>query len=323
MMKSALAMKGAKTLIDICAKVKPKETVLIVTDMFKLDVAKVIARAAAERDVEVIVSVMTPRERAGQEPPVAVAKAMKQADVVFTPVSYSITHTRAVKAATSSGARIIIMTDFTEDMLIKGGLEADFDRLKPICKKVADRLTEGKEVRVTTPRGTDLRMDIAGRKGNALYCIVGPGEFSTVPTVEANIAPVEGTANGRIVVDASVPYLGIGLIENPIYIEVVDGFITKIEGGRQADTLRANLENQGDKNAFNIAELGIGLNPKCQMIGVMLEDEGVLGTCHIGIGTNITLGGKIKAPCHYDVIMWNPRIEIDGEVILEGREVRI
>jgi len=322
-MKDILMTKGAKTLVDVCTKVKPDENVLIVTDMVKFDIAKVLAGVAQERGAEVIISVMTPRERAGQEPPVSIAEAMKEADVVFSPVSYSITHTYAVKNAASCGARIIVMTDFTEDLMIQGGLEANFEELKPICQKVAGKLAEGKKIRLTTPGGTELEMDITGRRGNALYCIVEPGEFSTAPTVEANTSPVEGTANGKIVVDASIPYLGIGLVKEPTHIEVKDGFITKIEGGSQTDILRKDLESQKDKNVFNIAEIGLGLNPKCRMIGIMLEDEGVLGTCHIGIGTSITLGGKIKTSCHYDLIMWNPKVEVDGEVIIEGKEVKI
>lgn len=318
-----LMVKGAKILIDVCTKVKPEEKVLIVTDMVKFNLANVIAGVAKERGAEVIVSVMRPRERAGQEPPVSTAEAMKEADVVFSPVSYSITHTNAVKNAASCGTRIIVMTDFTEGLMIQGGIEANFDELKPICKKVANRLAEGKKLRLTTPGGTDLEMDIAGRRGNALYCIVEPGEFSTVPTVEANTSPLEGSANGKIVVDASIPYLGIGLLKEPIQVEVRNGFITKIEGGYQADILRKDLESQKDKNVFNIAELGLGLNPKCKMIGIMLEDEGVMGTAHIGIGTSITLGGNIKTSCHYDLIMWKAKVEVDGKVIIEDEQVKI
>lgn len=265
--------------------------------------------------------IMTPREKAGQEPPKIIAEGMKHADVVLLPVSYSVTHTYAVKEAAAKGGRILVMTDFTEEMLIHGGIEADFRELKPICKFVAHSFTCGKRVHLTSPGGTDLTMDITGRRGNALYCIVEPGEFSTVPTVEANVSPIEGTANGRIVADASIPYLGIGLLDEPVIVDVKDGFITKISGGRQADILRRDLESHNDKNSFNIAELGIGLNPKCRMCGIMLEDEGVVGTAHIGIGTNITLGGDTKAPCHYDLIMWDPRVEIDGTLVIDGPRV--
>ena len=55
----------------------------------------------------------------------------------------------------------------------------------------------------------------------------------------------------------------------------------------------------------------------------MLEDEGVISTAHIGIGTSITLGGVVKAPTHYDLLMWNPRIEVDGRVIVDGNEIFI
>jgi hypothetical protein len=44
---------------------------------------------------------------------------------------------------------------------------------------------------------------------------------------------------------------------------------------------------------------------------------------HIGIGTNITLGGNVKAAIHYDLLMWEATIELDGNVILEKGEVRL
>jgi len=313
--------KGARTILDVCVSVKEGENVFIVTDMFQEGIGQVLAAAAMERGAEVTLGIMTPREKAGQEPPKIIAEGMKHADVVLLPVSYSVTHTYAVKEAAAKGGRILVMTDFTEEMLIHGGIEADFRELKPICRFVAHSFTCGKRVHLTSPGGTDLTMDITGRRGNALYCIVEPGEFSTVPTVEANVSPIEGTANGRIVADASIPYLGIGLLDEPVIVDVKDGFITKISGGRQADILRRDLESHNDKNSFNIAELGIGLNPKCRMCGIMLEDEGVVGTAHIGIGTNITLGGDTKAPCHYDLIMWDPRVEIDGTLVIDGPRV--
>jgi 2,5-dihydroxypyridine 5,6-dioxygenase len=322
-MKELLMAKGAKTLIDVCTQVKPGETVLIVTDMYKTDIAKAIAGTAMDRGAEAIVTVIQPRDRNGQEPPVPVAEAMKKADVVFTPVTNSITHTHAVKNAAAEGTRLIVMTDFTEEMMIRGGLEANFEEIKPVCKKVADAFANGNRIKLTTPAGTHLEMDITGRRGNALYCLVEPGEFSTAPTVEANVSPLEGSANGKLVVNASIPYIGIGVITEPIIVDIADGFITRIEGGSQADILRKDLESQGDRSVFNIAELGVGLNPKCRLCGIMLEDEGVISTCHIGIGTNITLGGNTKTPVHYDLLVWEPTVEVDGKTVIEGPEVRI
>ena len=82
-----------------------------------------------------------------------------------------------------------------------------------------------------------------------------------------------------------------------------------------------DLAAKEDPNVYNIAELGIGLNPACRFCGFMLEDEGVHGTAHIGIGTSITLGGTVKAACHYDLIMTKPTVTADGVVVIREGEV--
>ena len=101
-MKDLLMLKGAKTLVDVATKVQTGEQVLIVTDYAKTDIAKAVASVACDRGGEVMVMSMKPRKRAGEEPPAAVAAAMKKADVVIVPVSYSITHTHAVKDAAAA-----------------------------------------------------------------------------------------------------------------------------------------------------------------------------------------------------------------------------
>lgn len=322
-MTEALMFRGARTILDDCVALKKGESVFIITDANKEHIARVIAAAALEREGEVVVGIIEPRAKAGQEPPKVIAEAMKHADIVLCPVSKSITHTYAVKDAAKNGARILVMTDFSDETLVRGGIQADFKAIKPVCQKVAHAFEEGNELYIQSPAGTDLKVDIRGRRGNALFCIVEPGQFSTVPTVEANVSPVERSAHGQIVADASVPYLDIGLLEEPIHADVKDGFITKLWGGSQASILLRDLDAHGDPNCFNIAEVGLGLNPFCRMIGVMLEDEGVLGSAHIGIGTSITLGGTIKAPTHYDLLMWHPTITVDGKKIFEGTEVLI
>lgn len=316
-------MRGARKLVDICTKVKQEETVLIVTDTNKVRIAEVIAAAAYERDAEALVLVMPTRKVHGEEPPRAIAEAMKNVDVFFIPVTKSITHTRAVKEATLAGARGLVLTDWTEDMMISGAIEANFAEQKIVCKKFAQMFQEGERAHLTTPMGTDLRLNLEGRRGNALTCIVEKGEFSTVPTIEANFSPREGSAEGAIVADASIPYLGIGVLRDPVCVKVQKGMMQSIEGGAQAKVLRDNLQKQNDPMVYNIAELGIGLNPKATICGIMLEDEGVLGVVHIGIGTNITLGGTVKAAVHYDLLMYNATLELDGKTILKNGQVNI
>lgn len=311
---------GAHTVIHTCGRVSAGETVLIIADYTTVEMARPLASAARAAGAETMVAVMDPRREDGAEPPPPVAAAMREADVFVAPVSRSITHTGSVKGAVDNGSRGLMLTQFVPDMLAGGGIEADFPSLAPVARDIARRMEAGEELRVSSPGGTDLTMDISGRPGNALVCMVEPGQFSPVPNVEANVSPVEGSASGELVADASVPYAGIGVLRDPISCRVREGFITCIEGKSQAQQLRDALSAMDDPQVYNVAEVGIGLNPHCRLRGLMLEDEGVYGTVHIGIGTNITLGGCVQAACHYDLIMFAPTVTVDGSDILRGGE---
>jgi 2,5-dihydroxypyridine 5,6-dioxygenase len=314
-------VKGARRLLEVCAGTKAGEEILVISDNRTSGIPQAIAQAARELGAEPVVTYMVPRARDGQEPPGIIAAAMKSADLFLSPVGTSITHTSAVKEAVEAGARGLVLTQWRDDMLVKGGIEADFPAIAPVCRALADAFAQGNRLRVTTPAGTELEMDISGRPGNALTCIVGPGEFSPVPNVEANVSPVEGSATGRIVADVSVPYVGIGVLEEPIRANVSEGMITSVEGGEQARKLKDTLDGFDDPMVYNIAEYGMGLNPMARVTGCMLEDEAVLRTAHIGIGTSITLGGTVKAACHYDLLMWNPTVEIDGVMVVRDGDV--
>lgn len=322
-MKKILMGKIADKILDVNLGMKEGEKLLIVTEPEKMSIAETLAASAMRRNIEPVMAIMMPREFDSAEPPKIIAEAMKASDAFLSVVGKSITHSAAVKNAIAEGSRGIVLTQFSEDMMIHGGMEADFEAIAPLCKSMAKALEDAKEVHITTPLGTDLTFNTAGRRGNALYCLVEPGQFSTAPTVEANTTPIEGTAQGKIVCDASVPYIGIGLLDEPIVCDVVDGFITSIEGGKQAKMLADDLASMNDPNVYNIAELGIGLNPNCRFIGLMLEDEGVYGSIHIGIGTSANLGGELRAACHYDLIMTEATVTLDGKVVLKDGEVMI
>lgn len=322
-MHNRMLDKGADTITRICAQIQENEEVLIITETRYRTISEAIIRSVKALHALPTVMMMEPRSRDGEEPDKVIAAAMKASDVFLCIVSHSITHTHAIKEATTAGSRGLVLTQFHENMLIQGGITCDFQRAKKTCLAVAKILENGSHIHLETAAGTDLTMEAAGRRGNALYGIVDPGMFSTIPTIEANVSPLEYTANGVIAADASIPYVGIGLLNEPVICTVEKGFITSIQGGEQAMMLNEHLRNKQDPNVFNIAELGIGLNPCCSFIGWMLEDEGVYGSAHIGIGTSITLGGNIKAACHYDLIMKEATITVDGRKILDHGAVLV
>lgn len=322
-MKKVLMAKGARTIVEVCAGMKPGEKAVIVTEPCMMSMAEAIAAAVQAVGAEPTITVMTPRRSDGQEPPEAVAAAMKASQVFFNVVDKSITHTRATRDAAAAGSRGMMMTQFSEAMLMGGGIEVDFRAIAPRCEAVAAALAGAETIHLTSPHGTDLVFSARGRRGNALTCLIGPGMFTTVPTIEANVSPLEGTAEGTIVADASIPYIGIGLLREPVVATVEKGRIVNVSGGAQAAVLARNWESKQDPLVYNVAEMGIGLNPCCSFIGCMLEDEGVYGSVHIGTGTSITLGGVVKAACHYDLIMTAATITADGRTILQAGQIVI
>ena len=62
------------------------------------------------------------------------------------------------------------------------------------------------------------------------------------------------------------------------------------------------------RNARNIGELGIGLNPSANVTGNMLEDEKAFRTCHFAIGENYD--GDASALIHFDGIVREPTLVI-------------
>lgn len=317
-MKSILMARGAQKLVHVCTRVEPDEQVLVVADSkTDPDIIRALVAAVATARAHPIVMIAPEAKRDSGEPPSCIAQAMKAADVVFTPVTVSITHTEAARAACAAGARIANLTQWTADMMIGGGIDANFEAIEPAVLEVAAVWDRGRSVRVMTAAGTDLTLDITGRLGtpHAKTGIVRPGQFHPIPDIESPVSPVQ--AEGRIVCDASIPYLGIGIVDAPVVLEVREGNVVSIEGGRAARIVHDSWKAMNDPNVYHVAELGIGMNPCCKLIGVMLEDEGVANTCHIGVGTSITLGGTVRAACHYDFIMFDPTITVDGETLMD------
>jgi leucyl aminopeptidase (aminopeptidase T) len=326
-MDTFLMMRGARKIVEVCAAIKPGERVLIVTDSASPmpEIAECLAAAAHERDADVVITVMSPRDVDGAEPPGAVIEAMKASDVALLPVSYSISHSEGVRSAMKTGTRVASLVAFTRDMMIRGGIEADFHKTRPLCDAVAAMFTAADEAVLTSPGGTNLRLKLTGRTGNSHPCIVDkPGKFTAIPNVEANVSPVEGFGEGTAVFDGSIPNLRMGVVDAPVIVEVRGGHIVNIEGGRHADILRRIWSKQDDPSVYNIAQLAVGLNPECTpFTGVWLNDHGAYGTVHLGIGTSASLGGHTQSSLHFDGMMFRPTLKLDGRTVLEDGNVVI
>ena len=312
-MRSILMMKTAQMIVNHSARIQPGENVCIVCDTNTFSIAKVLAEASYAMGAETVLTMMTPREMHGNEPPRVVATAMLGADVILAPTTYAITHTEARLEASKRGARTLILRGIDEDSMIHGAMLADYNEVSETSNKLATRLSRAKRIGLRTELGTDASFIVEGRQGLALGGIVTePGKFTTLPSGEAAIAPLEGMTQGRIIIDFAMD--GIGLLSQPIQFEVENGKVVSIKGGNEAEQLKKLLG--GDENAFQIAEFAIGTNPKSRMKGNMAEDKILRGCVHVAVGDNHTIGGKIVSKVHLDGVILNPTVEIDGQIIV-------
>ena len=320
-MKKAEMIKGARVIIETFGDVKPGEKVLILCDSTTENLAEELATSVILNNAEPFILQMLPRKYHGEQLPEPVANIMKSVDVVIAPTKYNIAHTEARFEATKAGTRVVVLPESLDNLYFNPGLFADFRGIKPQIEKLGRLLSEADIAKITSPLGADFTCIIKGRKGRALHGIANTTDISAGFGLEASIAPVEDGANGVIVVNESIP--GIGLINDPIYVTFKDGIAIEFKGGYQAKEFKDFLESKNDPNLFKVAELGIGMNPLNVFENSMLSDEGVYGTIHIAIGTNAYIGGKTVAAGHYDMVFSGATLELDGQIVLKDGEVVI
>jgi 2,5-dihydroxypyridine 5,6-dioxygenase len=313
--------EGAKKITDICLGIKAGEQVLIITDYgIKRSIAEALKEAVSSSGAFANILIIEPGEKPGEEPTKLASGAMKEADVIIAATTKTLWHSNAATNACNNGARLLTLTECTEKTLTEGAIEADFIAFQPIIKKLIDILNNGKMLHVTAPGGTDVYLSILGRETMSCSGVcLSKGMKMGFPDVEVYIAPIESSINGTIIIDASIA--SIGLLNSPIKMKVENGRVVSIIGGREAEELEKILLSTNNKNSYIVSEFAIGLNDKAQVIGNIIEDEGVYGTGHFALGNNLHFGGENNAPMHIDMVYWKPTVYVDGEAIMIDGEL--
>lgn len=298
-----------------CMGAKKNESILVITDELKREIGYSLYSNAVRLGYKTLLVEMKSGKINGEEPSAPVADLMQKFDVVFCPTAKSLTHTNARRAASAKGVRVATFPGITKDVMIRG-MNADYKKISRLSIKLKGILEKGKHVRVTAPAGTDISFSIKGRTSYASKGLFHKkGESGNLPTGETFLAPVEGTSEGVFVVDGSMA--GLGLIKNAnIRIEVKKGYATKITGGKIAAKLKQQLDAVG-KDARSIAEFGIGTNDSAKLSGILLEDEKVMGTIHIAVGNNVSMGGSVNVPIHLDGVIKKPTVYLDGKLLMK------
>ncbi len=310
-----MAAHWTRNVLTTCMRLRPGERVLTVVDPPLRAAGEALGAAARELGAGHVASHILVLD---QRPLTVVSQALLSevtaADVIVSLLSHldlerEIAPLRAAVSAFRSVAKgRWAFGAFIDEDVLNCELAADYREVARLAQGLAARLEGANEVRITSDSGSDLRFHIAGRPVHQdCGILTEPGSFGNLPAGEVFVAPVEESAEGRLVVDLSIADL---VLEEPVALTFQAGRVTRIEGGAAARVLERRLAL--DPWAPVVGEFGLGANPRARIRGRVTTDEKVLGTAHIALGANTQFGGKNPASSHYDCVIGAPRIWLDG-----------
>ncbi len=225
-----------------------------------------------------------------------------QADVIVAVTHYSTSHTSFRKLLTQAcGVRYASMPLFEREMFF-GAMDVDWEDLAVSTNILARALTGADWCEVSSANGTRLVLGVSGRPVMPDDGMLNQhGKFGNLPAGEVFLAPVEGTAEGILVLEWGPQ----AKFKSPITVTIKSGKVVSVDGDDSEEVrwleeaLAAHPENT------NVAELGIGTNPAATRPDNVLESEKILGTVHVAFGDNHTFGGVVKAPLHQDFVLFD------------------
>lgn len=319
-------LTSARSVIRTCLQIRPFEAVLIVTDPESSAIGRALYEAAAEVTDRTLMMMMPTSHKKGSEPPDYVAELMRKQDVVILATKSSLTHTKArINASRTGRTRIISMPGINENMFSIGGMTADYNALQKEISGLTSIFRRKRDVRVTSPGGTDIRFSIGAKWRTDDNGICNrPGQVMNLPSGRVFVFPKEDTMNGRIVIDGS--WEG-NLIQEPIIMQVENGIVTNIsesEISKKINSIFAEVSKPLNKSKAalvkTVAEFGFGMNSRAKVVGNLLEDQVVRGAAHFVLGDNSAYGGKNNIGLQMRGVILKPTIELqDIDLVKDGK----
>ena len=320
------ARKMARRLIGNYMGVKPKEEVFIVVDpATDMIMPEALAQAVIECGAEYTIGIMPDRLESDKATTCTevVVKGAQAANVYIGMTrssGASVYDGRIFELVKKGKIRLCSMVMRDLDNYIKGGALADYEALDNEANQLAGFWKKRTHVAITSPAGTNLAAEMGRNKPLVESGIAREaGRHMAFSDGEVSQAPNQGTMNGMLVIDG--PICQLGLPKSPVLMEVRNGKALSVKGEDRTivEALRKIIAEI--PHADNIAEIGIGLNPKSLFNGDFEEEKKARGTCHIALGDNICYGGTIKSDVHLDMVMYKPSITMDGVIIVDRGRV--
>lgn len=226
-----------------------------------------------------------------------------------------------------------ILAGGTRLMMISNEHPEVLERTKP-TPELRERVIRGikllaksKSMKVTSPAGTELRINVEGAPPRGATGIVDkPKGVGYWPAGLCLCFPRPGTVDGRVVLapgDVNLTFKRY--IEAPVTLVIENDYVTRIEGdGLDAALLRSYYQAWNDREAYATSHVGWGMNTDARPEAMMMYDRAQIngtelrafgGNFLYSTGANET-AGRFTA-CHFDFPMRECTVELDGVKVVE------
>ena len=324
-------LPGARNAVRSCMGIHAGDRVVVITDKETERIGLALEEEARTAGAETKTVYM---EDLGDRPLTSMPPTFRQALAPFRP-SATFFAARSLKG--ELGFRIPMrqiliddlnvrhahMVDIDERLMVQG-MRADYQSVSRLVFRVTDIVRPSKEIRVTSPKGTDLQVTLSPqlrwKPCPGIYH--EQGEWGNLPEGETYTSPAD--MEGLLVVDVLGDYFSrkYGVLDRPVTFDVKGGRVMKVRcDNRELETeLEGYLSSH--ENSNRAGEFAIGANLWVQSLtGNLLQDEKIPGV-HVAFGDPYPeeTGADWAAPTHVDVIPTGCTILVDGRPLMrDGR----
>jgi len=333
---------AAANALQSVLEARPGESILIVTDDVRKDIAEAFVQGAIELGLWTRMVVLETNEKElRKEPPkhlVEMINTRMQPDILINTLRGIGEETpfriKIIKLETRKGrSRLGHCPGITMDMLTEGALsltKEEHSRMQENARGLLALLQNVNSVHVATSKGTDFTLNVRGRTWfSDTFLNWKDMKWMNLPTGEVIIGPIENGMEGILVCDLAIG--GIGPLKSTITLEVKNGKVEAVKGD-ETEVIKAVQNTQAtDTMAKHVGEFAFGLNPKARLVQEFLESEKVGSAIHVAFGNNMDYPGTVanNSATHQDFLVDKPTVNVtrsdgtthavmvDGKIILE------
>lgn len=262
----------------------------------------------------------------GNEPAI---EMLKSADIVidFVGLLWSAEQTQ-IQAA---GTRILMSRESPDVIRRMFPTEA----LRKRVEAGEKMLKAAREMRITSPGGTDIRYELGQYPVITQYGFTDqPGRWDNLPGGFLFTGGNDAKTNGVVVLnvgDIIFPFKRY--LSAPIRLRIEKSMVTKIEGDHlDAELLRTFMARYNDPRAYAVSHIGWGMDEKAQWdfmatspVGAItggVDGRSFYGNVLFSTGPNAELGGTNDTGCHLDLPLRNCDLYLDNQqIVKEGQLV--